>query len=348
MNQLLQSPPRNLFFTGKGGVGKTSVACAVAVQLATAGRRVLLVSTDPASNLDEVLGATLGNRPTAIPGVPLLYAMNIDPEKSAAAYRERMVAPYRGLLPEAAVKSMEEQFSGACTLEIAAFDEFSRLLGDPAATSDFQHVIFDTAPTGHTLRLLTLPSAWDGYLQQNTTGTSCLGPLAGLQAQKELYHRSVQALSDPVATMLVLVSRPENSALREAARTCGELRELGVRNQTLIINGVYHATDPQDPWATAWEQRGILAIETMPEILTDLPRIVFPLLPRGVMGIESLRTFGDPNASTQLAATTMGSAGQSDDWPDLSTFIDELVAPGTVSSWRWAKVAWARPRSQPR
>ncbi len=142
---------------------------------------------------------------------------------------------------------------------------------------------------------------------------------------------------------------PENSALREAARTCGELRELGVRNQTLIINGVYHATDPQDPWATAWEQRGILAIETMPEILTDLPRIVFPLLPRGgVMGIESLRTFGDPNASSQLAATTMGSAGQSDDWPDLSTFIDELVAPGTVSSWRWAKVVWARPRSQPR
>lgn len=205
--EFLNHPTRNLFFTGKGGVGKTSVACATAVRLADAGKQVLLVSTDPASNLDEVLGVTLENHPTAIPAVPQLFAMNLDPEKSAAEYRGRMVGPYRGLLPEVAVKSMEEQFSGSCTLEIAAFDEFSRLLGDPAATSDYDHVIFDTAPTGHTLRLLTLPSAWDGFMEQNTTGTSCLGPLAGLQAQQKLYQESVKALSDPVVTTLVLVAR---------------------------------------------------------------------------------------------------------------------------------------------
>ena len=195
--EFLKHTTRNLFFTGKGGVGKTSVACATAVRLADAGKRVLLVSTDPASNLDEVLGTPLEHHPTPVPSIPNLFAMNLDPEKSAAEYRERMVGPYRTLLPAAAVASMEEQFSGSCTLEIAAFDEFSRLLGDATATSQFDHVIFDTAPTGHTLRLLTLPSAWSGFMESNTTGTSCLGPLAGLQTQQTLYQDTVHALERP-------------------------------------------------------------------------------------------------------------------------------------------------------
>ena len=207
--EFLKHTTRNLFFTGKGGVGKTSVACAAAVKLADAGKRVLLVSTDPASNLDEVLGTPLQHHPTPIPSIPNLFAMNLDPEKSAADYRERMVGPYRTLLPAAAIASMEEQFSGSCTLEIAAFDEFSRLLGDAAATAEFDHVIFDTAPTGHTLRLLTLPSAWSGFMESNTTGTSCLGPLAGLQAQQVLYQDTVKALSDPAVTTLVMVTRAE-------------------------------------------------------------------------------------------------------------------------------------------
>lgn len=196
----------------------------MAVRLTDAGRRVLLVSTDPASNLDEVLGVTLAQHPTSIPAVPGLATMNLDPEAAAVEYRERMVGPYRGLLPQEAVASMEEQSSGSCTLEIAAFDEFSKLLGDPAATGDYDHVIFDTAPTGHTLRLLTLPSAWSGFMETNTTGTSCLGPLAGLQAQQAMYQETVRALSDPQVTTLVLVTRPEVTAFREAARTSGEWR----------------------------------------------------------------------------------------------------------------------------
>jgi arsenite-transporting ATPase len=325
--KFLDQPTRNLFFTGKGGVGKTSVACATAVKLADAGKRVLLVSTDPASNLDEVLGVTLGNHPTPIPAVATLFAMNLDPEKSAAEYRERMVGPYRGLLPEVAVKSMEEQFSGSCTLEIAAFDEFSRLLGDPKATSEFDHVIFDTAPTGHTLRLLTLPSAWDGFMEQNTTGTSCLGPLAGLQNQQKLYQESVKALGDPTVTTLVLVARAEASALREAARTSGELAELGVRNQHLVINGVFQAIDSSDPYAVALEQRGTVALAAMPEGLKGFPLTIVPLSPDGILGIDSLRRLGIVDSKVAYSSSE-GSTERLDGLPMLSELIDDLVAPG--------------------
>src|ERR1022692_3806840 len=209
MNSLLESATRILFFTGKGGVGKTSLACAAAVSMSQQGRKVLLVSTDPASNLDEVLGVRLSSAPTAIPGADGLFALNIDPEAAARAYRDRVIGPYRGVLPEASIDSMEEQLSGACTVEIAAFDEFTKLLGDADATAGFDHIIFDTAPTGHTLRLLQLPTAWTGFIAENTTGTSCLGPLAGLETQKSLYDSSLQALTDASTTTLVLVSRPE-------------------------------------------------------------------------------------------------------------------------------------------
>ena len=210
---------RNLLFTGKGGVGKTSVACAAAIALAERGKRVLLVSTDPASNLDEVLDLRLGTRPTEVLAVHDLFAMNIDPESAAKEYRERVVAPYRELIPESAVQSIEEQLSGACTVEIAAFDEFAKLLGETTSTADFDHVIFDTAPTGHTLRLLQLPAAWASFISSSIGATSCLGPLAGLEAQRSLYENTVLALSNAALTTVYLVSRPENSALVEAERT---------------------------------------------------------------------------------------------------------------------------------
>lgn len=305
--KFLEQTTRNLFFTGKGGVGKTSVACAAALRLADAGKKVLLVSTDPASNLDEVLGTPLGHHPTVVPSVPGLSAMNLDPEKSAAEYRERMVGPYRGQLPAAAVASMEEQFSGSCTLEIAAFDEFSRLLGDASATSEFDHVIFDTAPTGHTLRLLTLPSAWAGFMEKNTTGTSCLGPLAGLQAQQKLYQDTVKALGDPKVTTFVLVARAEGTALREAARTSNELAGLGVKNQHLVVNGVFQATDLTDPYALAMQKRGETAMDAIPKELVNLPRTIVPLSGGGVLGIEALRSLGIPATTSSSAEDSVAS-----------------------------------------
>jgi len=189
----IQNPPKNLFFTGKGGVGKTTTAAATAIAMADSGKRVLLVSTDPASNLDEVLGLALSSEPTQVPGVPGLFALNVDPVEAAAAYREQMVGPYRGILPDAAVRSMEEQLSGACTVEIAAFNEFAALMGNPTAVEGFDHIIFDTAPTGHTLRLLSLPAAWSDFIDTNAGGTSCLGPLAGLKSQHLMYENTRRA-----------------------------------------------------------------------------------------------------------------------------------------------------------
>jgi len=316
---------RYAFFTGKGGVGKTSLSCATGLALAEAGKRVLIVSTDPASNLDEVLGTALSSRPTEIAGVPGLYALNIDPEAAAHDYRERMVAPYRNILPAAAIDSMEEQFSGACTVEIAAFDEFAKLLGDPGTTAEFDHVIFDTAPTGHTLRLLTLPTAWTEFIASSTGGASCLGPLAGLEKQKALYAATVAQLSDPAMTTVVLVSRPETSALREAERTRGELADLGVSNLRLALNGVFVAATPGDAIADAMTARGRDAVKAMPIGLEKLPRTAVPFLPKGTVGLGALRGMGQPIEAPVIA---LASVDLSTVPPNLDPLVAEISAAG--------------------
>lgn len=280
---------RFLFFTGKGGVGKTSLSCAAALKLVDAGKRVLLVSTDPASNLDEVLETKLTNQPTPIAGAPGLDAMNINPVEAAAAYRERLIGPMRGLLPEAALRSMEEQLSGSCTVEIAAFDEFSGLIGNPEAAKDYDHVIFDTAPTGHTLRLMSLAKAWDQFLDQNTSGTSCLGPLAGLEKQRVMYEATVKTLADEKATTLVLVSRPQGAALREAERTSKELRAIGVGNQCLVVNGTFETKCPDDVTAQAMQRRGELALSASAAFISSMPSFIVPLRPINILGIGGLR-----------------------------------------------------------
>ncbi len=323
---LPQFSTRHAFFTGKGGVGKTSLSCATGLALADAGKHVLIVSTDPASNLDEVLGVALNQSPTAVPGAPNLWALNIDPEASAQAYRERMVAPYRGLLPEAAIRSMEEQFSGACTVEIAAFDEFSKLLGDPTTTQAFDHVIFDTAPTGHTLRLLTLPSAWDEFISSSTGGASCLGPLAGLEKQKKLYAATVARLSNPHETTVILVSRPERASLREAERTRAELIALGVSNLQRVINGVFVAQAPGDAIADAMSQRAAAALAEMPVGLAALPGAKIEFLPKGTVGLEALRAMAHPE---ELPLPLERSLPSMADLPaGLKSYIDALADIG--------------------
>ena len=320
---LLTDPARFLFFTGKGGVGKTSIASSSAVALATRGQRVLLVSTDPASNLDEVLGVALGASPRPVPGVNGLDAMNIDPLAAAAAYRERVVGPYRGLLPDATVSNIEEQLSGACTVEVAAFDEFTALLADPSTTVAYDHVVFDTAPTGHTLRLLALPGAWTDFMDTSTVGVSCIGPLSGLSTQHDRYRAAVATLADESLTTLVLVSRPDPMTLDEAARAANELAQLGVTNQRLVVNGVMHVSDDADPLASALAARGARALANLPTSLRDLPRDEVALLawsPVGIAGLHGLLSGEAPEASTP-----------SDTVPEtinLEEIIDELATQG--------------------
>ncbi|MFN7622686.1 MAG: TRC40/GET3/ArsA family transport-energizing ATPase, partial [Acidobacteriota bacterium] len=308
---ILDRATRFLFFTGKGGVGKTSMASATAVGLAARGRRVLLVSTDPASNLDQVFGVSLGSLPQDIPGIDGLSALNIDPEVAAREYRERIIGPYRTALPAETVAGMEEQLSGACTVEVAAFDEFTSFIVDGEYLAAFDHVIFDTAPTGHTLRLLQLPAAWSGFLASDEggqRGASCLGPLSGLKTQQEKYAATVKALSDPALTTLVLVTRPARSAIVEAARSGRELAQLGLSNAFLIINGLFTATDRNDPVARAIEERGQLALEQMPEELRSLPRMEVALRAHNIVGLAGLRTLLtvgiQPYAATPAAPET--------------------------------------------
>ena len=314
---------RYLFFTGKGGVGKTTIASAVALALADDGKRTLVISTDPASNLDDVFGIDAGPEPTEVPGVAGMFVSNLDPEAAAEAFKERAVGPYRGVLPEPAVKNMEEQLSGACTVEIAAFNEFTAVLAAPNGTADFDHVVFDTAPTGHTLRLLTLPSAWSGYVDEHPAGASCLGPLAGLDRQREQYAAAVGTLADPELTTLVLVSRAEHSALREAARASGELAALGVANQRLVLNGLL--SDPaDDPTALAFTERQGAALREAPTQLAVLPAAGVELVAGDVTGLGALRQLTRPNT----AAPTNGRDVASADLPGLEELIDELDAAG--------------------
>lgn len=320
----LTAPPRHLFFTGKGGVGKTSIACASAIAIAEGGRRVLLVSTDPASNLDEMLGVPLTDTPREVPGVAGLWALNIDPEAAAEAYRARVLAQMEGAA-EAARATVREQLSGACTTEVAAFDEFAALLAGGAP--GFDHVLFDTAPTGHTLRLLSLPAAWTGFLAANEAGASCLGPHSGLKTQEGRFRAAMDALGDAATTAIVLVTRPDPAALAEATRSAGELAALGLANQRLVINGLFHASRTDDPVAAAIEGSGRAALAGMPEALRRLPRDEVPLRGFDMVGLAALRVLFRPGAEPSGLRAPRGTAAMPA-VPSLDALVDGLAARG--------------------
>ena len=333
---LLEQPTRHLFFTGKGGVGKTSLSTAVALHLADSGKKVLLVSTDSASNLDEMLGITLSNQPTPVPGAPGLSVLNIDPDAAAEAYRQRVVDQMASDATATEVSTVREQLSGACTTEIASFDEFSSLLADNDQAYD--HVVFDTAPTGHTLRLLSLPKAWSGFLANNDQGASCLGPHSGLKMQEIRFKAALDALSNEALTSVVLVTRPDKGAIAEASRTSDELRALGLNNQRLVINGVFHAILKTDEVARAFEALGTEALDAMPDNLRALPQDQVPLRSFDTVGLSALRAL--LGASAQVASSNAAGTVPIMKHPvGLAALADELLAAGKSSN----DTAWRMP-----
>ena len=289
MKDLIKKIPQFLFFTGKGGVGKTSMSCAISLALSKEGKKVLLISTDPASNLDEVLDTKLKSTPTKVNGVENLDAMNINPVVAAHEYKEKMVAPFRGVLPQTAIEQMEEQLSGACTVEIAGFNEFSKYVGDDDISKMYDHIVLDTAPTGHTLRLLKLPSAWNTFIEDNDTGTSCLGAVSGLSENKKLYENVVENLKNKDKTLLILVSRAERLSLIEASRASKELANQGINNQHLIVNGLFNSDD-EDEIAKSFEDISKRALENLDETISLLPKTIIGFYPNGAVGIEALES----------------------------------------------------------
>ena len=320
----LDHATRHLFFTGKGGVGKTSLSTAAALSLADAGKRVLLVSTDAASNLNEMLGIELRNTPVPVPGAPGLSVLNIDPDIAAEAYRQRVLAQMGAASPQE-LSTVREQLSGACTTEIASFDEFSALLSEGDARYD--HIVFDTAPTGHTLRLLSLPKAWTGFLAGNDRGASCLGPHSGLKMQEVRFKAALEALGDPARTTVILVTRPDRGAIDEAARTTEELRELGLNNQRLAINGVFHASERTDSVACAIEDLGQQALDGMPAVLRALPQDRVPLRAFDTVGLPALRALLTDGAFP-IPVPTIAAAPPGEPLHGLDVLADELAAAG--------------------
>ncbi|EJQ7907346.1 arsenical pump-driving ATPase [Klebsiella pneumoniae] len=322
----LKDIPPFIFFTGKGGVGKTSLACATAVWLADQGKRTLLVSTDPASNVGQVFSQTIGHRITDISTVENLAAMEVDPMAAAQAYRDRVLDPVRGLMPADVVSSIEEQLSGSCTTEIAAFDEFTGLLTNHELREKYDHIVFDTAPTGHTIRMLELPGAWSGYLEANPDAAANLGPLVGLEKQQHQYSDAVKALSDAALTRLVLVARAQASTLKEISHTHDELSAIGLQHQHLAINGVLPPfAGENDPLAQSILAREEKALQAMPDNLANLPRSQLYLKPFNLVGLEALRElFTQSKAAPALPATTLNVL----DLPKLSSLVDELSQTG--------------------
>ena len=324
--KFLTDPTRFLFFAGKGGVGKTSIACATALHLAEVGRRVLLVSTDPASNVGQVFGQTIGNTITPVTTVPGLDALEIDPEQAAAEYRERIIGPVRGLLPEPEIASITEQLSGSCTTEIASFNEFTALLADPTLVADYDHVIFDTAPTGHTIRLLKLPGDWTGFLDAGKGDASCLGPLSGLDKQRKLYAGAVDALADPSTTRLVLVTRAQASSLAEIARTAEELTVTGIKPSNIVINGVLpNNAGANDSLVLAIRDRERDAVANIPVVLAGVSRDIIELKPDNMVGLDALRSLFE--GATVVPEDTSGHVRE-DIAPSLDAMVDEFAATG--------------------
>ncbi|TFD71709.1 arsenical pump-driving ATPase [Cryobacterium sp. Hb1] len=322
--KFLKDPPRFLFFTGKGGVGKTSVACASAIELATRGGRVLLVSTDPASNIGQVFGVTIGNTVTLIEAIAGLSALEIDPEQAADAYRERIIAPVRGLLPERELASIAEGLSGSCTTEVASFDEFTNLLTDDSLLQTYDHIVFDTAPTGHTIRLLQLPGSWTEFLNAGKGDPSCLGPLSGLEKHKTVYAAAVAALADPRRTRLVLVARAQASALSEIDRTHAELAQIGILGGYVVINGLLPVGAGTEPIAAAVRKRESAALDGIPPTIASLPRDLLELKTGNMTGTRALRDLfqagNDGGVSPQTPVEVPNAP--------LGQFVDELEQTG--------------------
>ena len=318
-----------IFFSGKGGVGKTSMACTHAVRFADEGKRTLIVTTDPASNLADVFEQEIGHFVTSIAGVPNLSAMEIDPDQATQEYIDKAMAPIRTEFPAQMVQVIEEQMSGPCTAEVAAFDRFIDFLDIPSQNGNaYDVVIFDTAPTGHTIRLLELPAEWSDSIESANAGSgqTCIGPAAAIQDAKHKYERAMAVLRDASHTTFIFVLHPEEIAIRETHRAIGELRKLDIENFQLIINGIIPTDGAQNPlFAARADFQSLYLTQIKHEF--DIPQQRMALLADEIMGVKGLRMVGNIFFDGKSDIENLGHLKHPPSISRLSTFQPSSIQP---------------------
>lgn len=278
-----------IFFSGKGGVGKTSMACTTAYHYASEGKKTIIVTTDPAPNLSDTFGQEIGHKVTKINGIENLWAIEIDPDRAAEEYRENELAPIRGLFDDDILKLVEEQLNSPCTEEIASFDRFV----DFVDNDEYDVVIFDTAPTGHTLRLLELPVDWSSFIDKSAEGTgqTCMGPVENIMGNKDRYDRAVEIMRNKEYTRFLFVLKPETTAVAETKRAIEELQNIGITADLLIVNGIYPEKECIDPFFKKLYDSQLRNLDEIKKI--NLPCIVVPLFNEEVKGFSGLKRMAD-------------------------------------------------------
>jgi arsenite-transporting ATPase len=277
-----------IFFSGKGGVGKTTMAATTALYQSKKGQRTLLVSTDPAGNLGDIFERKVGMETVQV--APDLFLAQMDSDAITNAYKNKMLEPLSAILEGAVLEQVKEEFNGGCTVEIATFDKFTDFLGDET----YDLIIFDTAPTGHTLRLMTLPNEWDKYIKKSAEGKgqTCIGPVSQIEGSRQKYAHAVSMLQDASRTTVYLVSRPEKTSVYESMRAKSELERTGIHNFHMIINGVYpnHSSLTGIFGSIAENQK-----QYVQELRSLFPETVseVPLLQSEVKGVKNISLLGE-------------------------------------------------------
>jgi arsenite-transporting ATPase len=262
------------------------MACATAIHHATEGKKTLIVTTDPASNLADVFEQEIGHKITPIKVIDNLHAMEIDPDEATKEYKERIIGPFREIMPEDVIASLEENLNGPCTTEMASFDRFIDFMeGD-----EYDVIVFDTAPTGHTIRLLELPVDWSKHIEESAKGSgqTCLGPVQSIQDSKEKYDSATALLKDQTRTTFIFVMRPEELSLYETLRASKELETIGIKSGEIIINGIL----PEDICDLAFFKKKYYAQQTVirqtEKTIAQPKRFMF-LRDNEVKGISALK-----------------------------------------------------------
>ncbi len=289
--------PRTIFFAGKGGVGKTVASCATAVWSARAGHRTLLVTTDPAAHIGQVLGAAVGTEPAPVDGVDGLWAARVDAKAAAVAYTDRIIADAvaRGRSPHA-VAAMREELDSPCTEEMAAFDQFIEL----ASRDTFDVTVFDTAPTGHTLRLLELPIDWSRQIDVKVFAS--VDTAAADDVAKASFSRVIEMMRDPAKSTFAFVMYPESTPIVEAGRAISELGSLGIPLGLVVANMVLPDEACRTPYALARRQMQQAYLADI-EARFAVPVLEIPLLDDEVVGLDRLGELLDRTLSpTSLVA----------------------------------------------